>query len=233
MRADFLRSLLKRLLNAFFPKRCPFCGSVIFPQEDCCAGCLPRLPRADRSKACYRCGKQRCTCGAVPLLTMTCSSFYYEELACFAVQRLKFGHRPGAALALGGFMAETVRETGTAWDIVVPIPMTIKKRRHRGYNQAELLCRVLSERLGIPTVSALCKIRETKAQHTLDAAARASNLSDAYMADAAIVQGKRVLLCDDVLTTGATLKEGAKALFQAGALEVGAVTLCSVERNRD
>ena len=223
---------LERVKDAFFPVRCPFCGQPLLREENCCSDCRPRLALVDPSRACSRCGKQSCVCGLVPVLEMTRSCFYYEGPAQEAVWRLKFRHRPGAALGLGGFMAEAVREDGRAWDLAVPIPMTAKKRRRRGYNQAELLCRSMAERLGMPAASALKKIRETKAQHTLDARERAHNLAGAYAADPKLVEGRRVLICDDVLTTGATLREAAAALLRAGALEVGAVTVCCVERGR-
>ena len=143
---------------------------------------------------------------------------------------MKFGHRPGAARMLGTFMADAVRKEGSHWDMIVPIPMTKRKVRRRGYNQSELLGRTAAKILDVPLETALHKIRETRAQHTLNESERAKNLLGAYQADTALVQGKRILLCDDVLTTGATLREGAKALLQAGAAEVGAVVLCCVEK---
>lgn len=231
MKTDFFRRLTEWLKDAFFPLRCPFCGRVIERSTVCCAECLPKLPRTDPEKACPRCGKRQCGCSGVPLLTSTRSSFYYEGCADFAVQRLKFGHRPGAAIPLGRIMAETVREEGTAWDLITAVPMTRRKVRRRGYNQSELLAGSMAKELGIPYTPVLHKIRETRAQHTLDARARTKNLSGAYRADPA-AEGKRILICDDVLTTGATLREAASALLQAGAKEVGAVTLCSVERER-
>lgn len=231
MRTDRLRTVLGWIMDAFFPRRCPFCGDVIGRDERCCETCLPKLPRADRDKACRFCGKQRCVCSAAPILEMTRSAFYYEGCAESAVQRLKFEHSPGAAESLGQFMADAVREEGSSWDMVVPIPMTGRKVRRRGYNQAELLGRAVSASLDIPLKPALRKIRETAEQHKLNAGDRAKNLSGAYEADRS-VQGKRVLLCDDVLTTGSTLREAAGTLLKAGAMQVGAVTLCSVEREQ-
>ncbi|MBQ4051472.1 MAG: ComF family protein [Oscillospiraceae bacterium] len=232
MKADFCRRILAWIIDALFPLRCPFCGDVIDRNAECCEVCFAKLPFADLKDSCTRCGKRECVCGSVPLITMTRPVFYYEELASHAVLRMKFAHRPGTAIALGRFMADAVQKEGGSWDMIVPVPMTKRKVRRRGYNQSELLGRSVAERLNIPLNTALRKTRETKAQHTLDEQERAKNLLGAYQADPALVQGKRVLLCDDVLTTGATLKEGAKALLQAGASEVGAVVLCCVERNR-
>lgn len=163
-------------------------------------------------------------------MTMTRSCFYYTGGAEYAVRQLKFHHHPGYARTLAPFLAEML-EKGHEWELLVPVPMTAKKRRKRGYNQAALLCRFLSGETGIPTsAKALIKIRETKAQHTLSEEERKINLSGAYQARPEQVAGKRILLCDDVLTTGSTLREAASALLSAGAAEVGAITLCCVER---
>lgn len=228
MPLDFVRT---RLMTVFFPKRCPFCGRVMLPEERCCQDCAPLLPRIRPQEHCPRCGKRRCVCGAKPALTMTRSCFYYQGVAEYAVRQMKFHHHPGYARTLAHFMAERVAPEEREWDLLVPIPMTSSKRRRRGYNQAALLCQFLAGETGIAaSLDALVKIRETKAQHTLTQEEREINLKDAYQAQPEQVAGKRILLCDDVLTTGSTLREAAKALCLAGAAEVGAVTLCCVER---
>ena len=232
MKTDRLRPFLEWLKDIFFPLRCPFCGRVIDRSADCCDSCRARLPRVNWAEVCPRCGKHSCVCGVVPLISMTCPVFYYEDPARFAVRQLKFAHHPGTAFSLGRLMADALKEKGGEWDLIVPVPMTGKKLRKRGYNQSELLSRAIAERMGIPAVSALKKIRETKEQHTLGAMERSHNLTGSYEADENLVQGKRVLLCDDVLTTGSTLREAAAALLRAGAVDVGAVALCSVRGER-
>lgn len=231
MKPDWFKQFLEWVADVFFPLRCPFCGEVIDKGATCCDCCFAKLSLIRLEDFCPGCGKRECVCGTVPLLVMTRPVFRYSGQAGQAVRRMKFGHRPGAAIPLGQFMADAVRSEGSSWDMIVPIPMTKRKVRRRGYNQSELLGRSAAKQLQIPLETALHKIRETRAQHKLDQEERAKNLLGAYQADPALVQGKRILLCDDVLTTGATLREGAKALLQAGAAEVGAVVLCSVEKD--
>jgi len=110
-------------------------------------------------------------------------------------------------------------------DAAVPVPLSIKGLRERGFNQALLLCRVISKSTKIPMVmDGLVKIRETKPQVGLSAKERADNLKKAFGAKRDF-KGLSVLLVDDVMTTGATVNECAKQLLKAGAKDVKAVTL--------
>lgn len=112
-----------------------------------------------------------------------------------------------------------------AMDAAVPVPLSIKGLRERGFNQALLLCRVISKSTKIPMVmDGLVKIRETKPQVGLSAKERADNLKKAFGAKRDF-KGLSVLLVDDVMTTGATVNECAKQLLKAGAKDVKAVTL--------
>jgi ComF family protein len=114
----------------------------------------------------------------------------------------------------------------SAWNIhaVVPIPMGHARERQRGYNQARLIAEVVSEKTGLPIeTESLFRTRETRTQVGLSLVERQENLRDAFSARS--VQGKRILLVDDVCTTGATLESGAKALRNSGAEAVFGIAI--------
>jgi ComF family protein len=118
-----------------------------------------------------------------------------------------------------------------AFDAAVPVPLYWRRRLQRGFNQAELLARGLSRRTGIPVVRALSRLRPTPAQAGLSNSARRQNVSQAFRARG--VQGKRILLIDDVMTTGATAASCAAALKQAGARRVSLLTVARVDRRME
>ena len=123
--------------------------------------------------------------------------------------------------------ATSIRELGD-FDVLVPVPLHPSRYRTRGFNQAELLARSVSCHTGIPIVHrAVIRIRATKPQSSLSSAEqRRQNISQAFaVPDADHVQGRRLLLIDDIYTTGATIREIAMTLHQVGAAEVGAFTL--------
>jgi ComF family protein len=145
-----------------------------------------------------------------------------EALHAFKFERRTHLYRP-----LGLDLARLAEREGWAWDALAAVPMTDKALRQRGHNPAFLLARGLARALGVPgpDARALGKCRETAPQRSLGAAERQANVKGAFEAQAARVSGRRVLLVDDVVTTGATLGACARALLQAGATEVRALTL--------
>ena len=118
--------------------------------------------------------------------------------------------------------AEALKAAGCLGDVdaLVPVPSGRGERRSRGYDVPLMLARALGRELGLPVMQALCKIRETPRQMALSGGERRKNLKNAFSARPdALLEGKRILLVDDVLTTGSTLNECAKALRAAGAAE--------------
>ena len=206
-----------------FPKQCPFCGKTIpYSRRACplCENVLPFLP------------KQPDTSGLACLDGLSVP-FAYEGAAEDAIRRLKFENPPAAARRLAPYMAEALPE-GLHFDAAVPIPMTRRHLQSRGYNQAALLAQFTGKALGIPWLPVLTKIRDTKEQHTLGAKERRKNLKDAYaLKRGTTVKGLRLLLCDDVVTTGATLEEAAAALKQAGAASVYGLALAQTLRRAE
>lgn len=144
----------------------------------------------------------------------------YEGALRNAVLALKFRGQRRAAQPLGALLASEAARAGWRPDVVVPVPLHRARRRARGYNQAELLARACARRLGIPCASALIvRSRATRPQVGLAVADRRANVTGAFAltrpSDLARLIGKRILLVDDVLTTGSTLDAAAEALRAA------------------
>lgn len=206
---------LQVLLELLYPAKCPFCGRVLERgEEGACAACLEELPRAERGKAVEGC-------------EICLSPLRYQDGVREGVHRYKFEGGQIHAAVFGGLMARCLSEQ---WDKPVDFitwaPLHPKRRRKRGYDQAELLARRVGELSGIPVRPTLEKIRAAGAQsHLQDAAARRANVEGAYRALPGLdLTGMRVVLVDDVVTTGSTLGQCAGCLREAGAASVVGLT---------
>src|SRR5579859_1927103 len=213
------------LADLLFPPKCIGCQCRGTPL---CRGCRPELPYLPRS-VCFRCASRRfgaARCRGCPRLSSTLSwvraPFAYSGAARTAVLNLKF--RSGRYLVplMGDFLCPPLR--GAQVDLVVPVPLSPTRLRERGFNQALLLAQhvALAQRL-VLAPQALTR-EDRKSQHTLNAAGRLRNLAGAFQCvDPRAVSGKRVLLVDDVVTTGATVSACADTLAEAGASAVCAL----------
>jgi competence protein ComFC len=154
----------------------------------------------------------------------------YEGVLRELIHLYKYGRVKTLAWPLSGLLAQALPRD-EAFDAAVPVPLYWRRRLQRGFNQAELLARGLSRRTGIPVVRALGRLRPTPAQAGLSNSARRQNVSRAFRAHG--VQGTRILLIDDVMTTGATAASCAAALKQAGARRVSLLTVARVDRRME
>ena len=172
---------------------------------------------------CAECGQ------SPPLLRQMRAPLRYQEPTSGLIHRLKYE----GYFALAAPLALCLIDGWPSWewppDLIAPIPLHPRRRRQRGYNQSELLARPLAAAVGVAhSATALRRTRHTVPQVGLGPEARADNVRGAFEADADVVVGRRVLLVDDVLTTGATMTAAAEALLAAGALAVSAYCLARV-----
>ena len=128
-----------------------------------------------------------------------------------------------------GSLISTLANTSN-WDAVVPVPLHWTRKWSRGFNQSLILAKAVSKTLGIPVLSALRRTKRTKDQTKLSREARLANVRGAFRA-VCKVKGRKVLLLDDVTTTGATLEECRRVLTQAGAAEISAAVVALANDN--
>lgn len=210
------------LLELFYPSRCAFCRKSVGRGEGMCADCGKKLPYTGENNE-----KQH-----FANVKFCISPLYYEGAVREALLRYKFSGAAAYSSIFGKFMTKCIDETQISCDIITWVPLSRKRLRRRGYDQARLLAESVSEELSLPCERALRKIRNNTAQSGIsDYARRHENVSGAYEAvNDELFCGKRVLLIDDIVTTGATLSETASVLKKAGAAEVIALTAA---RRRD
>lgn len=218
-------ALARDLLDFALPQRCPGCGAWADPARLLCGACLAAIPRLDTA-LCVRClarGREGPGCRAHPGYAAR-AAWIYDERAARVVHALKYDQRPRLARALGPELARAVGTLGRV-DLVVEVPLHAARRRERGYNQAALLADAVADAIAAPRLArALTRVRPTRAQARLDPEARRHNVADAFRVERpAALEGRSVLLVDDVLTTGATLESALAALARAGADASGLV----------
>lgn len=212
------------LLNLLFPPKCPFCGCVL-DKVGICEECEKALPRTEGAQRCWE-GAEKLRCAA-PL--------WYEDRVRRGVLRFKFQGAVAAAEPLGALLAQCAAEAFSGeFDTVTWVPVSQKRLRKRGYDQAQLLARAACRLWDTEPRRLLIKTVDNPAQSSLtESAARRANVLGVYECAAdGEVRGKRILLIDDVCTTGATAAECARVLRLAGAENVVCCTLARARRGK-
>ena len=214
------RKLIDRVLDLLYPPKCMICNHFVEPGTGpVCTGCLQMLPEHDGADP------------AVADAAQCVATFFYEGAMRESILRYKFENRPWYAGQYGAWMAATVRDKLSGkFDLISWVPVSRARKRRRGYDQAELLARALAKALNAePPLRTLEKHTDNPAQSGLaDASQRFANVSGVYRAaEPEHFAGKRILLIDDIVTTGATLSECARVLKAAGAAEVVCAALAT------
>lgn len=213
---------MRAVLDLLLPATCPGCGREGAPLCDGCRGPLDR--RLDEPAGTLLGLPSDLPAGIVQL--EWCGAFSGTIRA--ALHALKYDGEQRLAAPLGSAMAVRWRRVAAGGDVLVPVPIHAAKRRERGFNQAESLARAAGRALRLPVLDALERREATRAQHALGRGERARNVGGAFgVRDEARtgLQGRWVVLVDDVVTTGATLAGCARVLDEAGVLAVSALAV--------
>lgn len=202
----------KRILNLLFPPKCVLCQKVLETGE---------------TDLCHKCRTDSPECAGVHknfyFLDSWIAIWYYKGYIRKSILRFKFYGARHYASVYGRLLAMRILQEYTEeFDVLTWVPVSKLRRLTRGYDQAQLLAEAVGQELGLTPVSTLCKVRHNRAQSGITGQAkRRANVLGAYKAVCPQqLHGKRVLILDDVITTGATAGECARVLLTAGAKEV-------------
>lgn len=237
----------QRMIDTVLPPRCLDCGVVVEREAALCADCWPRYAFLSTPYcACcgfpfeYEPGPDDVLCGACaarrPAYRKARAVLAYDNAVRPLIVDFKHGDRTGVAPALGRWLARAAAELMAEADCVVPVPLHRRRLFERRYNQSALLANALGRASGLPVRHGLLvRRRATVSQGHLSPSARRRNVKGAFAPGEGgrpAIAGLRVLLVDDVFTTGATVEECARVLMRAGATHVDVVTLARVVRAR-
>ncbi len=240
--APALTAALGGLLNAVLPPRCLRCGADVAQSGALCPDCWDGLTFLSDPQ-CQRCGvpfetepAEDAICGACaarpPVFDRARAVFAYDDASRDLILGFKHSDRTDAAPGLGRWLCRAGEGLIRSADVIAPVPLHHWRLVRRRYNQSALLARSVARRTGVPVVyDLLRRDRATPSQGGLGRGARRRNVANAFSVSArrrGFVSDRRVLLVDDVLTTGATAESCARALTQAGAAAVDVLTVARV-----
>lgn len=222
--------------DVFFPKSCPMCDEVMKSGMLICKKCEPKLVYIDEPK-CKKCGKQ--IESEVAEYCADClktnhyykrgiAAFQYNDMVSHSIYRFKYHNRRTYAEFYGSAIAEKYREEIRRWHagVIIPVPIHERKMIKRGYNQAELIAKELGKNLNIKVDGGILKrVVNTRPQKEMSRNERKKNMEKAFKISKSVVEYKKIILVDDIYTTGSTVDACAKVLLAAGAEEVNCVCL--------
>lgn len=231
-------NLKKYILDLFYPSRCACCGNFIKWNESICNECEKKLLETD-IEICPACGKklEDCICSLGMSYDRCIGVTTYNEISKQGIFSMKNSVGKGFADWSGKILAKKIMNDKkiSQAEIIIPVPMRAKKEKIRGYNQAELIARSISQNTGIPLEDGILKKNphgRDKVQHMLNAEQRAENAEKMYSLTNRKLEAKNIIICDDVLTTGSTLDKCARLLKSAGA-EFVSVAVCAITSGKE
>lgn len=234
-----LRNPFLGLVSLLYPAFCAVCARAIEAPEHLCQSCAGKAPRI-RPPFCAKCsqpfagditGEFTCANCEDRVLHFAAAVSAYRSRAVVRelIHDFKYNRKIHLRHQLGRWLGEALEDPrldGRRFDCIVPVPLHPARQRERGFNQAELLATALRRLSGLPLRNVLQRTRYTTTQTQFDRSERMENLRGAFrLRRGSNVQDLRMLLVDDVLTTGSTLSECASVLRKAGAISVHAATV--------
>ena len=235
-KTNFFKRIGEFFSNLFFPEHltCDFCKGELDHKTKyrVCSNCQETLPRPN--KICKKCGSEieedyeyclACRDKQV-FYKVARAPFVYGDKIKSAIHNLKYNNAKFLSVSLGNFMTNTYIEHNFEADIIIPVPLTPQRQKMRGYNQSELLANQVSRNLSLPTLTnVLVRTKFSHSQTELSFKERYKNLEECFAVEnQELIKGKKILLIDDVMTTGATVEACSKLLVQHGANTVYVLT---------
>lgn len=236
----WLRSIALQTLDFMLPPRCSSCGAIVDQLHSFCSDCWKKVDFLGNS-GCDSCGRPLAAtdaerCGAClarpPRIARSRAAVAYDDLTRSLAIRLKYGRKVALARTMARFMAPLIDQEAVGEALLVPVPLHRRRLWQRGFNQSALIASDLSRRLGIKSdPMILARTRSTPPLKGLNQKQRQRTVAGAFaVTDKAAIAGRRIILVDDVLTTGATAEACARALQRAGASRVELVCWARVLR---
>ena len=215
-------NLLAYIWSLLFPPKCVLCGSVLKDgEQDLCKVCRVEAPLFPNRKR------------KLQFLDSFAAVWYYEKNIRRSLLRFKFYGKRSYAKSYGRLLAmELLNEHPDGFDILTWVPISPLRKFRRGYDQVELIAKAVGTELGVEPVPLLKKIRSNPPQARISGEARRrANVLGVYaLREDAAVHGKKIVLLDDILTTGATMGEAARVLLTAGAKEIHGAAVAAVRK---
>lgn len=224
------RSLGLDVLSLLYPRLCRVCEGPLLDEEPfVCLSCLTLMPKFSASES-ERQAVERLFYGRLPFDFVT-ALFAFDKKGRVqkVIHGIKYHNLPEMAFWIGQILGEQMLMAHSYWpaDVLVPVPLHPKRLRRRGYNQSTWFARGLSEKLGLPVrEDLLVRTVNTRSQTGLNKTRRWENVREAFLCPAS-AQDLRIVLIDDVLTTGATLEACGKTLLKAGARSINIAVMAS------
>ena len=211
-------NILEKVFVLLFPPKCVLCRKLLSDREtDLCHNCRHEVSEYNAKNV------------KLPHLAHWTALWYYEGNVRESIHRFKFSGQRGYASIYARLLAMKVLEEELTFDLLTWVPVSARRRWHRGYDQCRLLAAALGGELSVDVHKTLKKCHHNRPQSTMrDAAQRRANVLGMYRCvDPDLVRGKRILIVDDVLTTGSTVGECARVLLTAGAAQVICATVAA------
>lgn len=217
-----LKDLLGKILDFIYPTKCAICNETIIKREN---------------QICEKCGKELKIDSIMTRIDMG----YGNKIKCFSpfeysgkikksILRFKFKGYKNYSKFFAQVMSKGITQKfgGIKFDRITYVPLRPERKRSRGYNQSECIASDISSIINVPCEELIFKIKSNHIQHELDFSSRIENVKGVYaVKNEQAVKGKTILLCDDIITTGSTLRECAKTLLESGAKEVYCCAIAS------